>query len=710
MLGLALATAIATGVPFTLQDHRIIVRAYVGNAGPFSMVVDTGSGGMLVTPEVARRLGLNTQPAQALTGAGAGKAPAEKTTIRGLRIGDVRFAPAPALIADLSRIQHGIGFARFDGLIGYDQLKGYRVLVDMDRRRLVFSRAPITVPANAAQTAFAPTDGFVRVAGAVDGVHGTFIVDTGDRSKLTLFRGFANANGLRHFASVRNALTGFGIGGPVYADLLRTTLQAFGTNASGVVTRIPLARTGAFASATDAGSIGNGFLERFNVVYDYPGRRMLTWPVNAAVADTSTFHLPAVPSAPPAPLARHALFGAAVAQKSSGVTITIIPASGPAYVAGLRSNDVVRAVGDRSIGTTADFYQAVHDAAAGSPLAVTYSRDGTVRHAIVTLGTAANESDPTVTTTYGDVVVDGSLRRTILTVPSGTHGPFPAVLIVGGIGCYSVDVATNAQDSYSRLSRDLAHVGFATVRLEKSGVGDSQGPPCAKVDFEAEVRGYRAALSWMHASTDIDPKRIFLLGHSIGSVIAPRIALDGGIAGVIAVEAVGRDWPEYEIRNLRRDLELAGSSAADVDQALIEKSQCMQKYLFENQPAEEVEASLPPCKVHNGVYPVSPWYMRQVVALNIIEPWAKLGIPVLAIYGTSDFETELPDHQRIVDVVNGAHPGSATVVTIDAMSHFLGKAASPVAAMNDYDKRVVEEYDEQLSAAIVAWLRNKAPA
>jgi alpha-beta hydrolase superfamily lysophospholipase len=136
----------------------------------------------------------------------------------------------------------------------------------------------------------------------------------------------------------------------------------------------------------------------------------------------------------------------------------------------------------------------------------------------------------------------------------------------------------------------------------------------------------------------------------------------------------------------------------------------VQKYLFENQPEEEVEASLASCKVHNGVYPVSPWYMRQVVALNIIEPWAKLGIPVLAIYGTSDFETELPDHQRIVDVVNGAHPGSATLVIIDAMSHFLGKAASPVAAMNDYDKRVVEEYDEQLSAAIVAWLRNKAPA
>jgi alpha-beta hydrolase superfamily lysophospholipase len=190
-------------------------------------------------------------------------------------------------------------------------------------------------------------------------------------------------------------------------------------------------------------------------------------------------------------------------------------------------------------------------------------------------------------------------------------------------------------------------------------------------------------------------------------VIAPRLARDGGVAGIIVAEAVGRDWPEYEIRNLRRDLELDGSSAAAIDAALIEKASCMQMYMVEGLSESAIEAATTSCKTHDSVYPVSQAYIGEVAQLNVIEPWMKLGLPVLAIYGASDFETEIADHQRIVDVVNAGRPGSATLVTIDGMSHLLGKAATPAAAYADYGKRV-EEYDSQLSGAVVAWLRGWA--
>jgi alpha-beta hydrolase superfamily lysophospholipase len=703
MLGLALAAALSSGVPFTLQDHRMIVQAYIGNVGPFSMIVDTGSEELAVTPVVARRLGLHLHPAGSISGAGAGKMSIETATVSGVRVGNTRFAPTTALVLDLSRIQRGIGFSHLDGIIGYEQLQRYRVLIDMDRRRIAFSSAPIAAPSGATQTPFAQTDSFLRIPATVDGVHGTFVVDTGDRSQLTLFRHFADANDFAHFTTISNALTGFGVGGPVYADMFRTTLQTLGVMANDVVTRIPLARTGAFATAPEAGSIGNGFLERFNIVYDYPDHRMVSWPVVHTVADTSTFRLAAVPRAPSVLLARHAIFGAAVAQKTAGVTITLAAPSGPAYAAGLRTGDVIRSMGDREIVVPADFYQAAHDATAGRTLVVSYVRNGAAGRADVVPASAVHESYPGVTTTYGSVTADNSLRRTLLTVPSDAKGPVPAVLIIGGIGCYSIDVAANPQDPYMNLSRALANAGYATVRIEKSGVGDSQGPPCAHVDFDAEVRGYRAALASMKANAAIDPKRIYLFGHSIGSVIAPRLALEGGVAGIIVAEGVGRDWPEYEIRNLRRDSELDGSSPAEADQALIEKAECMQKYMFENLPEDQIEAQMPACKIHNSVYPVSAWYMRQVAALNVIEPWPKLDVPVLLIYGSSDFETELADHQRIADVVNAAHPKSSTVVPITGMSHFLGKAATPQAAYADYGK-AIEEYDTQLSDTVIGWL------
>jgi hypothetical protein len=40
------------------------------------------------------------------------------------------------------------------------------------------------------------------------------------------------------------------------------------------------------------------------------------------------------------------------------------------------------------------------------------------------------------------------------------------------------------------------------------------------------------------------------------------------IAGITVAEAVGRDWPEYEIRNLRRQLELDSTTLGDVDRGV----------------------------------------------------------------------------------------------------------------------------------------------
>jgi pimeloyl-ACP methyl ester carboxylesterase len=175
---------------------------------------------------------------------------------------------------------------------------------------------------------------------------------------------------------------------------------------------------------------------------------------------------------------------------------------------------------------------------------------------------------------------------------------------------------------------------------------------------------------------------------------------------VIVAEAVGRDWPEYEIRNLRRQLELDGAAPGDVDLALTQKSRCMQMLLFDNEPEAQIEAGWPQCKVHNGVYPVDPWYVRQVARLNIIESWARVNVPVLAIYGTADVITERADHERIVAVVNAAHPGAASFVAIEDMSHLLEVAASPKDASAAYVNGTAQPYDEELSKAIIEWLNH----
>src|SRR5215472_13924819 len=97
MLSLLLA---ATMVPFQLQDHRIFVQAYVNAAGPFAMIVDTGSPGLAITPEVARRLKLGNKPAGYVLGA-AGSAAAGSAKVADVRAGNVDFGGAQTEIIDL---------------------------------------------------------------------------------------------------------------------------------------------------------------------------------------------------------------------------------------------------------------------------------------------------------------------------------------------------------------------------------------------------------------------------------------------------------------------------------------------------------------------------------------------------------------------------------------------------------------------------------
>ncbi len=706
----------SASVPFTLIDNRIVVEARIDGTGPFAMIVDTGSRSLVVTPAVAQALGLRTVGAGFATGAGSGRAALQSTRVPAVQLGALTFRGLDADVIDLSPIRRAFGFPRLDGIVGYSILRRLRVEVNMDAGALTFSRVPIAAPSTATTTPLTvDDDGLMRIRAAVDGVDGSFIIDTGDRSSLTLLRGFATRYGFYDDAPVRDVVTGIGVGGPIYSDVLRTTVSLFGATMPHVLSRASRDRGGVFATGSDAASVGNGLLKRFNLIYDYPGSTIVAWPSRYATKSDAyvrltlvggVFHRESVEPDPTivtaqAPLPRHAVLGAAVVQRSAGVTVSAVLAGSAAAAAGVSAGDVIVSVGGRPIANVAEFLRSVHVLHAGQDVSLRLARNGVLVTLPVTLGAPLDEHDDGVTTLYESVMVDDSIRRTLLTVPQEIGGRRPAVLLMGGIGCYSIDVASSAQDAYTHLAHDLTRSGFVTMRIEKSGVGDSQGPPCAAVDFDAEQRGYQAALDALMGDVHVDPAHVYLLGHSIGSVIAPRLALTNHVAGVIVAEAIGRDWPEYEIRNLRRQLELAGESPSLVDAALLEKAQCMQELLYEERPESDIESIMPSCATHNRIYPTSDAYVQQVAHLNIIAPWEGVAVPVLAVYGTADFETELADHERIVEAVNTAHSGAATLRVLPDMSHLLGRATLASAFSQG---NAGEVYDSDLSTTVIRWL------
>lgn len=423
-----------------------------------------------------------------------------------------------------------------------------------------------------------------------------------------------------------------------------------------------------------------------------------------AAAALALLHPPAPAAAADAPsLPRHATLGASVGPADGGHVkiLSVLPGT-PAAKAGLRAGDVVDAIGDRQVADAAGFVAAVKAGPAGRPIAFALRRDGAPLTLPVTLAAAPDEQDPQVATLYEAVAVDGSLRRTLVTMPRGGGGRRPALLIVGGIGCYSVDTA-DPDDSYRRIAHDLGRRGIVVMRLEKSGVGDSQGPPCPTVDLDAEMKSYAAALDALGHHAGVDPARLYIFGHSIGTLIAPRLALKRKVAGLIVAEGVGRNWIEYELANLRRQLVLDRIPPAETDESMRLKELCMHRLLVERQDETAIEAAEPGCKEMNA-YPAPAAYMREAAALNIVEPWTKLSLPLLVIYGTADFVTEEADHRRIADIVNAAHPGLATLKLIDGMDHLLKVGGTEQEDFDRGKKGGKGAYDPALSAALADWL------
>ncbi len=135
------------------------------------------------------------------------------------------------------------------------------------------------------------------------------------------------------------------------------------------------------------------------------------------------------------------------------------------------------------------------------------------------------------------------------------------------------------------------------------------------------------------------------------------MALTNPVAGLIVADGVERNWFEYELLNVQRQLILSGDDPADVDRVVAEKEYCMHRLLIEKASPQQIVADRPSC-AQQIQYPVAPAYMQQVAALNVAQPWTRVAAPVLVMYGASDFVTSESDHRRITGIINQYHPGS----------------------------------------------------
>jgi len=98
------------------------------------------------------------------------------------------------------------------------------------------------------------------------------------------------------------------------------------------------------------------------------------------------------------------------------------------------------------------------------------------------------ESSSDFTVEYRAVTARGGKHRVLVTHPNDAQR-HAAVLLIGGIGCYPIDVPSG-ESAYRDLAYNLTRRGYTTVRVEKLGMGDSDGASCIDSDLATELDGY----------------------------------------------------------------------------------------------------------------------------------------------------------------------------------------------------------------------------
>jgi hypothetical protein len=265
-------------LPFELIDNRIFVDISINDEPPLSFILDTG-GSYCVDSMHMDTLGLTAGESLEVGGAGSGSVPGVYTRLSTVRLGPITQTDQPAISFSLEGIRKGIGFDRLDGVVGKELLASYIVDINyVDSQLTVWEPGTWTAPEDAVVIPFKMYRGKPMVDATVQGVAARLLVDTGDRSSLTLNAPFVKKHDLvKALGANTEAITGFGIGGPIPARLGAASLALGEASWTGVVARLPLTH-GAFASADFDGSIGTGVLRTKRLVIDYPNDRLLLLP------------------------------------------------------------------------------------------------------------------------------------------------------------------------------------------------------------------------------------------------------------------------------------------------------------------------------------------------------------------------------------------------------------------------------------------------
>lgn len=283
----------------------------------------------------------------------------------------------------------------------------------------------------------------------------------------------------------------------------------------------------------------------------------------------------------------------------------------------------------------------------------------------------------------------------MLTLPKGVQKP-PVVILVQGSGSSDMNesLGTAPNRPFEDIAHGLAEQGVATLRYNKrtyqypAGGGDT-------IQYEM-LDDATAAVKLLGSDSRVDADRIYLLGHSLGGMMAPKIAADNPrIKGIISMAG--------SLRTLQDIMLDQNKAVIEAETSLTEQQK--------NDTLAQVEAEIDKTKTLDDggtgyIMGIPTNYWKSLNAVHSAEIVKSLNIPMLVLQGSADFQV-YPDKDYTLWQTALKGRGNATFKLYNGLSHlFMPNQISANGAPDTSVYNAPNHVAPQVITDIATWVEN----
>ncbi|MFO7745013.1 MAG: alpha/beta hydrolase [Psychroflexus sp.] len=247
-----------------------------------------------------------------------------------------------------------------------------------------------------------------------------------------------------------------------------------------------------------------------------------------------------------------------------------------------------------------------------------------------------------------------------LTLPK-KEGEFPVVILISGTGPQDRNSTILRHKPFLLLAHELTQSGVGVFRFDERGVGESEGE-FLKAELEDFITDVKSAYDFLKVRDDINSEKIGLLGHSIGGVVAPRLAVKEDISFLILLAAPGIDGDKMMLKQRADFLKLRGLNDTQVEQSneifentykFIRTSSATGKQ-FEVELIQFMKENYADVMMEKELKAIVEQVLsKEILGLLRNRPSQYLSLvdcPVLAIGGTNDFQVSSRENLEAIEL------------------------------------------------------------